>query len=615
MNSGATASSSGDLPEPNVADVTDCLGRTCIQPLPVAGESQSRSSGGGLQSEGLGEKAVAASNTTQSGIPIVSLFCGPGGMDLGFEQAGFDPVLALDSNWAAVKTYNANRSRKVARQCDLSELSGDQLVAIVREASPSRQPRGVIGGPPCQAFSLGNTRKKRLDPRARLGLVFAKLVEALNVEFGLDFFVFENVVGLKTKRHRHRFANIKRALRRAGFNLFVQELDAGGFGVAQRRRRLFIVGINRYKFPWLRFSFPDGKEHPPTVRETISALPDPVLFRRGIGRDDIPVHPNHWTMYPRSAKFLNGIHGNGRSFKRLTWDKTSYTVAYGNREIHIHPEGKRRLSVLEAMLLQGFPRSYELFGSLSDQITQVCDAVPPALAAGVAGAIQQCLYDPIMGLQTSLLQWFAANQRHFPWRMRSDPFQILVAEKLLQQTAATETVSKAFDEIVSCYPDWKALAQASHDELHKIVHPLGLAYRAGDLIAIARQVHKLYRGTMPRDLKALMKLPGVGDYCARAVMSFAFGERFAAVDTNVARFLARYLALPFRLSQNPARDRRLQSVADALVPFNDSRSFNLAVLDLCAMHCRARGPTCFSCPISNGCAFRKARDEVSSSGV
>ncbi len=560
-----------------------------------------------VNSSGSAVSAPSRSDTRKA-IPIVSFFAGPGGLDLGFRLAGFVPVLALDANEAAVGTYNGNDASNVARRCDLGRLSKSELLTLLRASSSTDPPRGVIAGPPCQAFSNGNTLKKRRDPRAALGLVFARLVGALNEEFGLDFFVFENVVGLTAKRHRHRFATIKRALEAAGFNIFVQVLDASTFGVPQTRRRLVIVGINRKKFPAVRFEFPNGTSLGPTVRDVIGGLPDPVLFSRGIRREDIPFHPNHWTMYPRSEKFRKGMHGNGRSFKRLAWDRPSYTVAYGNREIHIHPEGKRRLSVFEAMLLQGFPSSYELFGSLSAQISQVSDAVPPPLAEAVAQAIRRSLYEPVEALQTSLLRWFEKHQRQFSWRRTRDPFKILVAEKLLQQTAATEAVSHAYDEIVGRYSNSHALANASKRDLQRIVKPLGLVYRASEFQRLARAIRDQHSDKVPRDMKKLLALPGVGDYCARAVLSFAFGERWAIVDTNVARFLHRYFGLNSRWSQNPARDKHLQRLADGLVPAGASRSFNVAVLDLCAAHCKARQPQCLGCPVRAGCAFSAEAD-------
>jgi DNA (cytosine-5)-methyltransferase 1 len=133
-------------------------------------------------------------------------------MDLGFRKAGFTAILALDSSQAAVETYNWNARSEVARKCELSKLTGDDLVRMVREVCRAQPPRGVIAGPPCQSFSRGNTQKKRSDPRARLGLAYAQLVRTLNEEFGLDFMLFENVVELRTERHSHRFQIIQREL-------------------------------------------------------------------------------------------------------------------------------------------------------------------------------------------------------------------------------------------------------------------------------------------------------------------------------------------------------------------------------------------------------------------
>jgi DNA (cytosine-5)-methyltransferase 1 len=174
--------------------------------------------------------------------------------------------------------------------------------------------------------------------------------------------------------------------------LFEHELDAAGYGVPQKRCRLFIVGVNRFKFPNHKFVIPSAQATiPVTVRQALEALPAPMFFRKDIKPEDIPLHPNHWAMNPRSKKFTTGNGFNGRSFRKLQWDKPSWTVAYGNREVHVHPTGLRRLSVYEAMILQGFPTDYELRGTLSEQITQISNAVPPALAAAVAREIKNTL--------------------------------------------------------------------------------------------------------------------------------------------------------------------------------------------------------------------------------
>ena len=100
-------------------------------------------------------------------------------------------------------------------------------------------------------------------------------------------------------------------------------------------------------------------------------------------------------MRPKSPKFFDGSLTQGewssRSFKTLAWDKPSITVSYGHREVHVHPEGKRRLSVYEAMKIQGFPDDYVLTGTLSEQIDQISEAVPPPLAHAVANSISSAL--------------------------------------------------------------------------------------------------------------------------------------------------------------------------------------------------------------------------------
>ena len=171
------------------------------------------------------------------------------------------------------------------------------------------------------------------------------------------------------------------------------EINAVRFGVAQNRRRLFLVGINQSLHPGVEFPWPAGTDEVKTVREVIADLPDPVFRRHGLVADEIDYHPNHWTSPPCSSKFATQEFGDGRSFRKLDWDAPSWTVAYGNREIHIHPNGKRRLSVLEAMLLQSFPKKFVLTGNFCEQVTQVSNAVPPRVARAVASAIRKQLFD------------------------------------------------------------------------------------------------------------------------------------------------------------------------------------------------------------------------------
>lgn len=548
---------------------------------------------------------------SQEQTPILSLFCGAGGMDLGFRDEGFDPVLALDNNETAISSYNWNRKRNVAKFCDLSSATGEDIIKILREVAPGIRPRGVIGGPPCQSFSTSNVHRKNNDPRAELPLRYAEILNALNKEFGLDFFVFENVIGLKSKKHEGELDSFLKSFEEAGFNLFEEELNAGMFGVAQNRRRVFIVGINKRLYPNVIFKFPKGaKKKRLTVSDVIGGLPEPVFFRRNIPREEIPYHPNHWTMNPKSPKFTNGSIKVGRSFRKLKWDHPSWTVAYGHREIHVHPNGTRRVSVFEALQLQSFPRGYELQGNLSQQVEQVSNAVPPLLGGAIAAAIRATIYDPTHSLQKNLLDWFEQNERSFPWRKTKDAYRIMVAEKLLQQTAATEHVVTAYRTIMRLYPNFKALSKAKPSALRRIVAPLGFTYRATELSKLAQTIIDSYGGKIPGQLEDLLALPGVGDYIARAILSFAYGQDVAIVDTNIARLLHRFYGIAEQIPSNPARSKHLNDLAARLIPQGRSRDFNLAALDLCASICTARQPNCAACPIVQECDMGQKKSRL-----
>jgi len=338
-------------------------------------------------------------------IPVVSLFSGSGGLDLGFENAGFEVLVAYDVFEPAVETYNSNRKQKVAKVADIVYLSGSDIAQDIAAQHGTKIPIGVIGGPPCQAFSRSNVYPREDDLRRTLPGHFARLLRELSDHYDIAFFVFENVQGLTFERHKQEFARFRFLFEEAGFRLFEKLLNAKDYGVPQDRPRVFIVGINK-KFQTLAsdiFVFPKPIKREITVKQAFHAAfgdgsgqwPEPAFFRRGISEEEIPFHPNHWTLMPKSEKFRNGLlregEIRGRSFRVLAWDKPSWTVAYGNREIHIHPTGKRRLSIFEAMVLQGFPRQYVLRGTLSAQVKLISDAVPPPLAYHLAMSVRTWL--------------------------------------------------------------------------------------------------------------------------------------------------------------------------------------------------------------------------------
>jgi DNA (cytosine-5)-methyltransferase 1 len=326
-------------------------------------------------------------------VAVISLFCGAGGLDRGFASAGFRTIFAADSMQAAVSSFNHNAGAGVAVVLDLLNTSSANIADAVRKrvALAGAPPRGLLGGPPCQGVSNANNQSGPKDPRNRLFARYSNIVLDLDKEFGLDFFVFENVPGLKAAKNKSLYDTLVKKLGKA-YELHEAILDASGFGVPQTRRRLIIVGISR-RLEGAEFQFPlPAQDAAPTVRSAIGGLPAPVFFALGTSGGDKATHINHWTMAPKSKKFSGkAASKDGRSFIRLEWDAPSRTVAYGNREIHVHPCGTRRLSIYEALCLQGFPKSFELLGNLSEQVTQVSNAVPPPVAAAVARSVAAAL--------------------------------------------------------------------------------------------------------------------------------------------------------------------------------------------------------------------------------
>lgn len=329
------------------------------------------------------------------GVPelprIVSLFCGAGGLDKGFEDAGFKISVAVDSSEAAIATHKANFYGVDACAADLLRLGPDGVLALVAQSVPRSGRIGVIGGPPCQGFSRANTGSRADDPRNELPALYLQIIERLQSRYKVEFVLFENVLGIKDSKHSATFDTIVEGLGQLRFDVTERELCALDFGVPQNRRRILLIGMRK------RRGYAEPKLEPidgmKTVREAIGGLPAPAFFARDLTPETIPHHPNHWTMQARSPRFSLPISDRrgGRSFRQLEWDAPSPTVAYGHREIHVHPLGTRRLSIYEAMLLQGFSSSFELKGTMSEQVDQVSNAVPPPMARGVADAIARAI--------------------------------------------------------------------------------------------------------------------------------------------------------------------------------------------------------------------------------
>ena len=328
---------------------------------------------------------------------LLSLFSGCGGLDLGFERAGFTIGLAYDIRAHSIASWNHNRPGH--DNCHVADLSSIRLADMDHDYGARFLPTAVIGGPPCQSFSPANRSPLANDPRSKLVRRFFSIALRLHRHRRpLDFILLENVPGLAKADNGRLLAREIERLDKHGFDAPVFYLDAVCHSVPQHRNRLFVLALSRGTLAMKKWDAPIGTDARRTVGDAIRGLPSPAYFTRGLEATAIPLHPNHWCMTPKSHRFSDGSLAEGyssaRSFKTLAWNEPSITASYGHREVHVHPEGRRRLSVFEAMTLQGFPSDYILKGTLSAQIDQVSEAVPPPLAEAVAVSIASAIHIP-----------------------------------------------------------------------------------------------------------------------------------------------------------------------------------------------------------------------------
>jgi len=202
-----------------------------------------------------------------------------------------------------------------------------------------------------------------------------------------------------------------------------------------------------------------------------------------------------------------------------------------------------------------------------------------------------------------LLTWYRRHGRDLPWRKTDDPYHILVSEIMLQQTQVDRVLPK-YAEWLDKYPSMEALASAPEREVAATWRPLGYNIRPRRLQSIAREAVAKYGGRLPSDEATLLSFEGIGQYTAGAIRSFAFRERAAILDTNVARVLFRVYVGAGDLKSH-AMKRHLWTVSEALVPVRQAFDFNQALMDFGAMICTARAPRCLVCPMKKECAWRQ----------
>ncbi|WP_296082117.1 DNA cytosine methyltransferase [uncultured Agrobacterium sp.] len=373
-------------------------------------------------------------NYTSQNDSVISLFCGAGGMSLGFTEAGLKPALAADVDSDAVQSYSSNIGGE-ARRVDLSIRDSD----FAKKLSSFRGAFAIIGGPPCQGFSSAGL-KSYDDPRNKLVLSYLNIIERVNPRW----FLFENVEGILTSGRGDSVVRLVESFIQLGYNVRVEKVNFASFGLPQARKRVLIIG-NRmglhFDLPPRSHSFDAGKhrglglfEKSPTFDIATAGLGEAVTdftcvssysdtsplnpydarmragnrsqgttwhfapqlsatlaevaehLRQGQTMKDIPEQYWHDSFRRRAFRRVRDGVPSGRrggapsGIKRLDGSLNALTITGGAIREFIHPHYNRAITPREAARLQSFPDRYDFYGKLGSVCQQIGNAFPPMAA-------------------------------------------------------------------------------------------------------------------------------------------------------------------------------------------------------------------------------------------
>ncbi|MFP7755252.1 A/G-specific adenine glycosylase [Thermodesulfobacteriota bacterium B35] len=212
----------------------------------------------------------------------------------------------------------------------------------------------------------------------------------------------------------------------------------------------------------------------------------------------------------------------------------------------------------------------------------------------------------IPGFCHDLLAWFSLNRRPLPWRRDYQPYHVWIAEIMGQQTQM-ERVVDYFNRWLALFPDITVLASASELQVLKAWEGLGYYSRARNILRAAALIVERHHGKIPSEYEELLALPGIGPYTAAAIMSIAYNRPFPVLDANVQRVLARLMSLDLPLRSAGAQ-RLLRAEVARLMVEENPRMFNQAMMELGALVCKPRHPSCGQCPVREHC--RALADDV-----
>jgi len=354
-------------------------------------------------------------------LNVIDLFCGCGGLSLGFKLAGYNIVGGIDFNKEAIETFNYNFKNAKGICTDLFKMDNSE---IIKNFGELKNIDVIIGGPPCQGFSSANRYKKEEeDDRNRLFFEFVKFVELADPKA----IVIENVRGIVTNNNGYAKDRIYEIFQSRGYKVNHQILNSSYYGVPQKRLRNFFVMTKNHEF---NFEKMKKQNSIITVKEALEELYEfdkntkdekyiisnkpRTKYQKYLRKDDDTIY-NHEIKYPADIvqkrvlcvpqggnwrDIPENLFDNKRSnrhssaYKRLNEEDTSVTIDTGNAHSnYFHPKYNRIPTVREAARIQSFYDSFIFKGSRTAQYRQVGNAVPPLLSKAIADALKEIISD------------------------------------------------------------------------------------------------------------------------------------------------------------------------------------------------------------------------------
>lgn len=326
---------------------------------------------------------------------LISLFSGAGGLDLGFEKAGFNISMANEYDKGIWATYEANHAAPL--------IKGD--IRNIKDADFPNEIDGIIGGPPCQSWSEAGSLRGINDSRGQLFFDYIRILKNKQPKF----FLAENVSGMLASRHSEAVKNIIQQFEECGYNLTLTLVNAADYGVPQDRKRVFYIGFRKdlkidFKFP--SPTTPNAKDKL-TMKDAIGDLVDtpvPALPKNKTNGDlEIPNHEYYIGAYSTIFMSRNRVRG---------WNEQAFTVQASGRQCQLHPQAPkmkfveknkrvfvpgyedlyRRLTVRECARIQGFPDNFKfIYTDVDYGYKMIGNAVPVNLAYIIACSIKDAL--------------------------------------------------------------------------------------------------------------------------------------------------------------------------------------------------------------------------------